>query len=47
MEMTKEEFIEVMHMFFDPIYQMIGAGLALIVISLAIMLVIRPFVRRV
>lgn len=45
--MTKDEFTEVMHYFFDPLFQLIGGGLAVIIILLALLLVIRPFVRRV
>lgn len=44
--MTKEEFTEVMHQFFDPIYQMIGGTLAFIIIGLAVMLVVKPFIRK-
>lgn len=45
--MTKEEFVEVMHYFFDPLYMILGGLAAVIIITLAVVFVIKPFIRRV
>lgn len=44
---TKQEMLEVLHYFFDPIFQFIGGALAFIVIAAAVILVIKPFIRRI
>lgn len=49
--MTTEEYrqitIEVLNQYFDPIFKLIGAGIAVLVIALAIILVIKPFIRKI
>lgn len=44
---TKQELIEVLDMYFTPIFWIAGSVAAVIVISLAIIMVIKPFMRRV
>ncbi len=44
---TKTELIEVLDMYFTPIFQIAGAICAIFVLALACFIVIRPFVRRV
>lgn len=46
MDITKEELIEVLDMYFDPLFQLIGAGIAVLIIGSAILLFIKPFMRR-
>lgn len=45
--LTQAELVEALHYFFDPIFQMIGGALAVIVIVLAIVFVLKPFIRRI
>lgn len=45
--MTADELRLVLNDYFAPLYQIIGAGLAVIIIALAIFLVIKPFIRRI
>lgn len=44
---TKDEMRELFMEFIEPIYQLIGGGLAVIILVLAVILVIKPFIRRV
>lgn len=44
---TKSEMIEVLDMYFIPIFQMVGGLLAVIVILLAFAFVIKPFIKRI
>lgn len=43
---TKEELIEVLDSYFEPLFQIAGAALAFLVISFAVFVVIRPFIRK-
>lgn len=45
--MTKQEMIEALNIYFEPIFQMIGAALAVAIIWSAWYLVIWPFVRKI
>lgn len=44
--MTKEEMIEVMEIYVQPLYNIIGAAVALFVLIFAIWFVLVPFIRR-
>lgn len=44
--MTKNEMIEVMDIYVAPIYNLIGAALAVLVIGFAFYIVVLPFIRR-
>lgn len=44
---TKAELIDVMNTYIQPIYHIIGAVCAFLVIAAAIVLVIKPFMKRI
>lgn len=44
---TKQELIDVLNMYFTPLFWVLGAVCAVLVIGAACYVVIRPFVRRV
>jgi len=44
--MTKQEMIEVMDIYFRPIYEILGGLAAVFVITVAILLSIKPFIRK-
>lgn len=44
---TKTELIDVMNTYVAPIYHIIGAACAALVIIAAIVLVIKPFIKRI
>jgi hypothetical protein len=46
-DVTKSEMIEVMNIYFVPLFQILGGIAAVIVIALAYYLVIAPFLRRI
>lgn len=43
---TKEEMIEVMDIYIEPLYKLIGAGIAVLVIGFAVWIVLGRFLRR-
>lgn len=43
---TQAELHETLDYYFEPLFQMIGGGLALVVVALAVIFVIKPFIRR-
>jgi len=45
--MTADELRLVLDEYFQPLFYILGAGLAVIIIVLAIILVIKPFIRSV
>lgn len=45
--LTKTQLIEVMDMYIKPIYTIIGSVCALFVIACAVILVIKPFIKRI
>jgi len=47
MTMTPDELRIVLNEYFQPLFYILGAGLAVIIIVLAIILVIKPFMRNV
>lgn len=44
---TKSELIEVLNTYITPLYQVIGATCAGVVLVLAVFVVIRPFMKRI
>lgn len=47
MALTKQDMIELLDKYISPIYHIIGAVCALIVIVAAIILIIKPFIKRI
>ena len=45
--LTKADLIDVMNMYITPFYQLIGGALAILVIAFAVVLIVKPFIRRV
>lgn len=43
--MTKADMIEIMDMYISPLYYIIGSALAVIVIGLAVVVFIKPWMR--
>lgn len=44
--MTKEELIEVLDIYITPLYNLIGAALAVVMLFAVVYLVIKPFIGR-
>lgn len=45
--LTKADMIDIMNQYIAPLYQIIGGFIALCIIVAAVLLVIKPFIRRI
>lgn len=44
--LTKTELIEVLDLYIAPIYQIIGAGVAFLLLLITVIFILKPFIRK-